>query len=481
MLNLNLDIYPEIKITESDLEAVPENVLHFLEILLADYQTYRNQVIELMNEIASLRKRNGELEAKCGKNSANSDKPPSSDNPFKKPGTEKKKKKGKAGGRPGHKGHRQKLLSPTDEIAMEPEKCSCGCEEFLNSRQYHTHQEIELPEIEMIVRHFILKEGECAGCGKTVKGTVPDGHHTGYGPRLSAMIGEMAGIDGNSRETVQSFCNSVLGFHISLGGIQNVIDRVSRAIEPHYEKIGDAARENEVNYIDETSWKLSGSLNWLWVMVNSAVAFFMVHTNRSNEAFQELIKGWVGILVSDGYAVYQKWVGQRQTCLAHLIRAARGLEERNDPELSRFGAWAKKELQRLCKMAEQKPSQGEWSAFYARLCHLISRYRDCDNEAGVFARRLEREMEHLFLFLKKEGVEPTNNLAERMLRFAVLWRKRSQGTRSQKGNRWVERILSLRQTCRINNKSSFDVLTDAIESFFKGKKPDLSWIGDDGK
>ncbi len=100
-------------------------------------------------------------------------------------------------------------------------------------------------------------------------------------------------------------------------------------------------------------------------------------------------------------------------------------------------------------MAKEKPSRGEQPAVYARLSHFISRYRDCDNEAGVFARRQEREMENQFISLKAEGVEPTNNFAERMLRFAVLWRRRSHGTRSEKGNRWAERILSLRQTCEL--------------------------------
>jgi transposase len=472
---INLDLYPEIEICEDDLNAMPENVLQLLTIVFEDCQNYRAQVHGLLDENALLKKRIEELESKSKKNSTNSNNPPSSDSPFKKP--RPKRGNGKPGAKPGHKGHRQKLLEPTKGIPIEPEVCSCGCKEFSNNRPYHTHQEIELPEIEMIITHFVLEEGECVRCGKTVQGNIPSGHHTGYGPRFSALIGQLAGVDGNSRETVQTFCSSVLGIKISLGGIQNVIDRVSRAILPHYDKIGETVRDETVNHVDETSWKLSGALNWLWVLCNSVGVFFMLHTHRSNEGFQELVAGWVGILVSDGYKVYQKWVGLRQTCLAHLIRAAKGLEERNDPELSRFGTWARKELQRLCKMADKKPTQGEWLAFYARLSHLISRYRDCDNEAGVFARRLEREMEHLFLFLKEEGVEPTNNFAERMIRFAVLWRKRSQGTRTQKGNRWVERILSLRQTCRLHGKSTFHVLADAIDCFLKGLQPDLSWIG----
>jgi len=194
------------------------------------------------------------------------------------------------------------------------------------------------------------------------------------------------------------------------------------------------------------------------------------------EAFKSLVKDWEGILVSDGYGVYRKWVGLRQTCLSHLIRDARALAERTDPEIARFGKWALSELQRLCHMARETPTHGEWRAFYARLLHLITRHHEREDAAGVFARRLKREIDSLWVFLVQEGVAPTNNHAEQMLRYAVLWRKRSQGTAAEKGDRWVERILSLRQTCRLHSKSTFHVLVDAIGSHFKGQEPDLSWI-----
>ena len=127
-------------------------------------------------------------------------------------------------------------------------------------------------------------------------------------------------------------------------------------------------------------------------------------------------------------------------------------------------------------MSHDPPRLGEWRAFYARLCRLIALYRESTSEAGTFARRLEKEMDSLFVFLTDEGVEPTNNFAERMIRFGVLWRKRSQGTKSEKGNRWVERILSVRQTCRLHASSSFDVLVNAFTCFFKEQQPDLTWI-----
>jgi transposase len=212
--------------------------------------------------------------------------------------------------------------------------------------------------------------------------------------------------------------------------------------------------------------------------VCETAAHYMIHPHRSKEAFAALIDDWEGILVSDGYGVYQNWVHARQTCLAHLIRSARGLAARAHPDLAACGTWALAELQRLCHMATAPPTGGEWRAWYARLCKLIDQYHDRADEAGRFARRLLREMDSLWVFLAHHGVEPTNNRAERALRFGVLWRKRSLGTASTKGNRGVERILSLKETCRLQTRSTYTVLVDAVTHFFHGQPPDLSWINE---
>jgi transposase len=430
-------------------------------------------LFQLVASNATLEKRIEELEKRLNKNSRNSNKPPSSDSPYEE---KPKRKKSKSKKKKRRKGFRQKMLEPTEVKNVIPEVCLCGNNHFDSMKPYHTHQVIELPEIKMEITHFILHKGECPCCGKINKAVVPNEHQTGYGPRLSAMIAQMAGNMGDSRTLIQDYCSSVLGFHISLGAIQKVIDRASEAIKPHYESIGKEARDASVNYIDETSHRLKAKLQWLWVMANQAVAFFMIHPNRSKEAFKALIKDWMGILVSDGYGVYQKWVGQRQTCLAHLIRKATELSESVNPDIAKCGKLARAELRRLCKMANSPPTQGQWNAFYARLIRLISIYEDRQDDAGRFARRLLREIECLWTFLVEEGVAPTNNHAERMLRFAVLWRKRSYGTRSEKGNRWVERILSLRQTCRLRNKPTYPVLVDAMRAYFKEQTPELAWI-----
>jgi transposase len=431
----------------------------------------------LRDEVAQLQNRVETLETRLQQNSTTSSRPPSSDSPYKKPrlrttaATPRK-----AGGKPGHPGHHQVLLPPTTVREVQPERCACGNSTLTLLRPYYTHQVLELPPIEMEVTHWVLHQGWCPDCGRWTKAQVPAEHATGYGSRFSALMGEVAGTYGNGRRMVQTFCASVLQVPISLGAIQKVLDRVAQAIEPHYLAIATQARQALVNYIDETPWWCINTLHWLWVMASERVAFYMIHPRRSKEAFAELIEDWAGLLVSDGYGVYQHWVQARQTCLAHLIRTARSLAERQHADLAACGAWALAELQRLCHMAKAPPTGGEWRAWYARLCKLIEQYHDRQDDAGRFARRLLREMDSLWVFLTQCGVEPTNNRAERALRFGVLWRKRSLGTASDKGNRWVERILSLKETCRLQARATYAVLVDAITSFFQGQQPDLSWL-----
>jgi transposase len=211
---------------------------------------------------------------------------------------------------------------------------------------------IELPPIEMDITHLILHQGHCGGCGKLLKAHVPSEYQAGYGPRLSALIGELAGMHRTSRRLIQDFCPSVLRIPMSLGAVQKVIDRVSSAILPHYEAIATLARQTHVGYIDETPWYCQNALNWLWTLTTETVALYLIHPNRSKEAFFDLIEDWQGLLVSDGYGVYQNWVHDRQTCLAHLIRTTRGLSEKRDADLAACGKWALKELQTLCHMAK---------------------------------------------------------------------------------------------------------------------------------
>ena len=427
--------------------------------------------------VLTLLKRLEAFEARVHQNSSNSSRPPSTDSPAKKRQRRRNAAERRTpGGKPGHPGHPQVLLAPTATVSLFPEVCACGQGGLAELLPYHTHQVIELPVIRPDVTHWLLHQGRCLSCGTVCKAPLPSEQKRGYGPRLTGCIGEMAGIVGASRSAVQALCASVFGIPLSTGAIQKMGDRVSAAITPHYTAIGEVARASLVNYIDETSWLVHGDRHWLWVMANPQVAYFQIHPNRSKAAFVQLIADWSGILVSDGYLVYQSWQGLRQSCLAHLVRTAKGLAEHLDGGIARFGRRVHTELQRLCHMGTERPTVGQWRAWYARFRHMLRQHTAQEDKAGTFARRLAREGEALWVFLDVPGVDATNNAAERAHRFGVLWRKRSQGTCSEKGNRWVERVLSLRHTCRIRGRPTFPLLVDAVACLFNSERPDLSWL-----
>jgi transposase len=188
-----------------------------------------------------------------------------------------------------------------------------------------------------------------------------------------------------------------------------------------------------------------------------------------------LVQDWEGILVSDGYGLYRKWI-RRQTCLAHLVRKADALAERKKGDLRRFGEITAAWLRQLIHIAKEPPDPRQWSDFYTHLLFTLFLWESDPTDAGRLARQIIREIDNLWVFLDHKGLEPTNNRAERALRFGVLWRKRSLGTQSEKGNRWVERILSLKENCRLKAKATFPVLVDCVKSYFQNLLPDLSWI-----
>jgi transposase len=152
-----------------------------------------------------------------------------------------------------------------------------------------------------------------------------------------------------------------------------------------------------------------------------------------------------------------------------LIRKASGLSERADESCRRFG-------QQLCDFAHAPPGKKKWTDFYTRLMLLLLLFEGAADDAGRLAREIPREIDTLWVFLDEAGVEPTNNRAERPLRFAVLWRKRSNGTQSEKGNRWIERLLSFRQTCRLWSQATFPLLVDIMKAYFKEQTVNLSWL-----
>ncbi len=258
-----------------------------------DIQSLHQQIKQLQPHVET-------LQGRVEKTSQTSSKPPSSDSPFDKPKRTQRQSSGKRGGRQGHSGTGPTLLSPTEVHLIAPGPCVCGHGELVSLAPYDTHQVVELPPIEMDIAHFILHQGTCRGCGRTLKAQGPSEHQAGYGPRLTALIGALAGMHRPSRRLIQDFCHSVLNIPRSLGAVQKSIDRVSHALVPHYEAMATLARQATVGSIDETPWDCQNALHWLWTLSTKTVSLYLMHPHRSKEAFAALIEDWQGIVVSDG-------------------------------------------------------------------------------------------------------------------------------------------------------------------------------------
>jgi transposase len=231
--------------SQADWDQTPRAVQAHLVAQNADLHTLKSQLQQLQQQV-------DQLPGRLDQTSSTSSKPPSSDSPFKK--RKPRQSSGKRGGQTGHPGSGPKWLEPTDVQVVLPPSCSCGHSVVSAPVPYRTHQVLELPPIQIDVTHFILPQSTGLDGGQTLSAAIPLAHASGCGPRLSALIGEMAGIQGTSRRLIQDFCHSVLSILISLGAIQKVIDRTSQALLPHYEAIAALARQAPVGYIDETPW-----------------------------------------------------------------------------------------------------------------------------------------------------------------------------------------------------------------------------------
>ena len=305
---------------------------------------------------------------------------------------------------------------------------------------------VDLAPNPLSVTHFHIYSGTCPNCGKVTKGNVPLSFRDFFGPRLSSFVAVLDSMTGTTRRQIQTLLKDVFGCPISQGGIQNIIDRASTAIEPLYKAIGAGVRKSLYNHVDETSWRgfgpiLKKVLHWLWVLGNAFLAFFMIDPHRSSEAFQKLIGEWKGLLHSDDYACYRSWEGQRQSCLAHFKREAQRLAESADAEEAACGKRILSLLQDLCSAKDEPLSPNFWKNLEARTKRIFTDFGDLPGKAGGLVLRLFKGLDVLTLFLLSDLASMTNNFAEGLVRTAVCQRKISIGSAADKGERWIERSL----------------------------------------
>ena len=433
-------------------------------------------MLSLLETVAALQKRVAELEERVNQNSRNSSKPPSSDPPNAPPPPKQTPSGRKAGGQPGHPGH-GRLLQPVESVnrvvPLRPVSCGeCGALLLGEDPQPVRRQVTELPRIEPVVTEYQQHTVTCLVCGASTPAAWPADLPAGScGPRLEATVGYVTGRLGLSqRDTVElldTLCHTTLG----LGSIPALEGRVSTALEKPVAEAVEYVQAQPTNNVDETSWPLGPHRGWLWTNVTTLVTVFFLLTSRSTAAARQVIGSLTDKIVgTDRYSAYT-WMAVwfRQVCWAHLRRDFEALVERGG-ESQRIGQALLAQAEQLFSLWHRvRDGPLNRADFQIQVQPLRQRVGELLREgaqvahsktAATCAKILQVEAA-LWTFVDREGVEPTNNAAERALRRAVLWRRRSFGTQSETGSRFVERILTTVTTLRQQRRDVLDFLTEA--------------------
>jgi transposase len=403
----------------------------------------------------------------------------------------------KPGGQPGHPPHLKTLVPPervNEFVSFIPDTCA-HCQAALpqepgpNDPPPTRHQMAELPKLAAKITEYQGHARTCADCGKITQANIPeDVRAHSVGPNLTGVLSYLAGCHGVSKRGVEEISQAVFDADVALGTVANLEQEVSDALAPAYAQAKQAVQEAEVKHLDETGWKEAGKKRWLWVAATTTVVVFLIHTLRNIVALRKLLGEKVyGILCSDRWRVYDEWpTEQRQLCWAHL--------KRNWEKMLERGGKAK-EIAEACLSIHKKVFE-LWHRFRGGGCTrlalgdnmaplmidmlavLQTGTRCRDRKTQRFCARLLDKFLAMWTFVVEEGVEPTNNHAERVQRRAVLWRRRSFGCHSAAGCRFVERILTVVQTLRLQKRSVVQFLQDTIASHRSGQKgPKLVLVG----
>jgi len=341
-------------------------------------------------------------------------------------------------------------------------------------------QVVELPPVVADVVEYQAHARTCRRCGHLTAAAIPAALRAhSVGPRLTAALSYFSGCHGVSKRGVEEIAEAVLGLPIALGTVANLEREVGAALAPAHREAVAAVRRAEVKFADETGWKLWGKLCWLWAAAAGGVAAFVIHAGRGAAGLAALLGEDIdGIVHSDRWHVYlQVPPERRQLCWAHLKRDFRKIAEGGGPSgfVGRRGGRIVKELfaawHAFQAGARTRPQlQAALAPLERRLQKtLLEGMCGDDARVGKFCENLLGLEAALWTFARVEGVEPTNNFMERLVRLAVLWRRRSFGCNSVSGCRFVERILTVVQTCRLNDKNTLDYLAKAVAALRAGR------------
>ena len=440
-------------------------------------------------QIADAEKQIADLERQLAlrkQNSTNSSKPPSSDGlagEARERGRRKKSRR-KVGGQPGHRGaHRPQVPAErVDEIrSVLPEQCRhCGYRLPANIEKVQTtgavqrHQVTELPPIQARIIEYQCHRAICPECGERTRAAVPEEATGNFGPQLTALIAYLTVVCRMPRRVVEALLTQVLEIDISLGSTQKCWEEASQAVAVPCQELEQRLKDELVLNVDETGWRTNGEKRFLWAFVALRYIVYTVAATRGSEVLIRLLGAvFQGILCSDRFSAYLKYhSGKAQFCWAHLKRNLLGIMEvTKSSAVERFcrdvlaeharlfRLWHKSrsnQIDRRQLLLRSIPIQQRIFALAKR--HLDSSHREVRNLANALFEHNER----LFTFLEQEGVEPTNNSAERALRTGVQWRKICFGNRSAKGELATARLLTVAETCDLQRLNILAYLSAAI-------------------
>ena len=449
----------------------------------------KKQIADSEKQIADAEKQIAELERQLAvrkQNSTNSSKPPSSDGLAgePRPRGRRKKSRRKAGGQPGHRGAHRPLV-PAERVneirPVLPAKCQhCGqalsahLEQVQTTGAVRRHQVTELPPIQARVIEYQCHRVVCPECGESTRAAVPEEAVGYFGPQLAALIAYLTVVCRMPRRVVEALLSQVLGIEISLGSTQKCWEEASQAVAAPCQELEEQLKDEAVLNVDETGWRTNGDKRYLWAFVAARYVVYTVAPTRGSEVLIRLLGAvFRGILCSDRFSAYLKYHGGKaQFCWAHLKRNLLGIVElTKSSAVERFCRDALAQHARLFRLwhkfrggrmdraqllLRSIPIQQRIVALAER--HLNSRHREVRNLATALFEYNER----LFTFLEEEGVEPTNNSAERALRTGVQWRKICFGNRSVKGELATARLLTIAETCELQGLNVLAYLSAAI-------------------
>lgn len=443
-------------------------------------------VAELQVLVAEQNAKIEALTARLNQNSSNSSKPPSSDVPWQKPASTRPPTGRKPGGQPGHPGHCHVRL-PAERVNRVVHYVPRVCEHCHaplpqqagpNDPSPIWHQVTELPPALVEITEYQGQARTCPCCGHRTRAPIPPEikAHT-VGPNLAATLSYLSGRCHDSKRNIREIAETIFGVSLSLGTVAKLEQEMSAALEEPHAQARAAVQAAAIKNVDETGWAKGGKLCWLWVAATASVGVFQIHAKRSKDGLKALLGEITGILGSDRFGAYAHLpLSARQICWAHLKRDFQRLIDLGaaTQPLGRAGRRVAKAVFGVWK--DFKDGRIDRATLQTRLLPLRIRFHKTlrcesvgtDKKTRRFCRRLLKVYDALWTFAAIEGVEPTNNHAERMVRPAVLWRKACFGNHSLAGCRFTERILTAVQTLHLQKRPVLDYLRRALAAHRAG-------------